>query len=794
MKTISKLAAGAVSAAMSLSMLATLPAGLASASVLVNDTFDRDFDGWYNVGDLTSLKANADAGLDSARGMTVSNRQTPADGAGSDKGFYLDGGMLYDYSIWVNAATEETYTLTLTWYFEDGTSGSKVITTESAPAGEWTEISGSCAAPNGSASLTVTLTTDSTNDFSFDNFSASGRQKAWGSADIRAKAADLGLKDMCANHFRVGTCMPGNALNNSTIKGIILREFNSVTCENELKPDATLRQSGSSNSNINVSLQSASGIMNFCSENNIAMRGHTFVWHSQTPSWFFKSDFGNGGWVDTTTMNGRLESYIKNMFAAIAEQYPDLNLYAYDVCNECVADGSSGGPRQAGDNNQQQGTSAWVSVYKDNSFIKQAFTYAKQYRPEGCKLFYNDYNEYEGAKKNGIMNILKDLKAADVIDGMGMQSHITRQYTSLGTYVNAMREYADAVGCVHITELDIDNADPDFYSGIMEAALEMPEVEAFVVWGTTDGTSWRRGTNCLLFDDNGGKKSAYNAIVAKIDPADYGDGNNPVTGGGSGPKVYEPDEDGCYYHNTFEEGTERWSNRGNDTVAQKTGTAYLGNGAVYVSDRGETWNGVARSLSSNPFKAGETFSFGTMVMYTDGDATQDFKLTLQYSANGTEEYDEIKTVTVKKGEWTLLANDAYTIPAGASGATIYVETPEAKIDFYIDEAYGGIKGALPATLSGAAVSTTESTTTTTTTTTTTSTSSSTPKKVLLGDVDCNGAVDLIDAVALCKASSGIDVGLTAEGKINADINSDGSVNSNDLTLMLKYLAGIISKF
>ena len=72
--------------------------------------------------------------------------------------------------------------------------------------------------------------------------------------------------------------------------------------------------------------------MDFCVQNNIAMRGHTLVWHSQTPTWFFKENYdANGAWVSTTTMDARMESYIKNMFAAIEQQYPELNLYAYDV-------------------------------------------------------------------------------------------------------------------------------------------------------------------------------------------------------------------------------------------------------------------------------------------------------------------------------------------------------------------------------------------------------------------------------------------------------------------------------
>jgi len=82
------------------------------------------------------------------------------------------------------------------------------------------------------------------------------------------------LKDMYANYFRVGSVLNSGTVNNSSIKALILREFNSITCENEMKPDATLVQSGSTNTNIRVSLNRAASILNFCAQNNIAVRGH----------------------------------------------------------------------------------------------------------------------------------------------------------------------------------------------------------------------------------------------------------------------------------------------------------------------------------------------------------------------------------------------------------------------------------------------------------------------------------------------------------------------------------------
>ena len=57
-------------------------------------------------------------------------------------------------------------------------------------------------------------------------------------------------------------------------------------------------------------------------------------------------------------------------------------------------------------------------------------------------------------------------------------------------------------------------------------------------------------------------------------------------------------------------------------------------------------------------------------------------------------------------------------------------------------------------------------------------------------MDCSGTVELTDAVLLAKASSGVDIGLTAQGFRNADLDGNGSLGGKDLSALLRYLAGI----
>lgn len=101
---------------------------------------------------------------------------------------------------------------------------------------------------------------------------------------------------------------------------------------------------------------------------------------------------------------------------------------------------------------------------------------------------------------------------------------------------------------------------------------------------------------------------------------------------------------------------------------------------------------------------------------------------------------------------------------------------------------------------GTTTTTTGTTTTTSSTTTTTTTTSSGPKddpKHVWGDVDCNGEIDVKDAVLLARIASN-DSSLTKDdvtddGKTNADVSHDGVVTTKDLSKLLSYLAYQIPK-
>lgn len=334
----------------------------------------------------------------------------------------------------------------------------------------------------------------------------------------------LPLKDVYneKDYFKFGTCVSGFGINNASTKNMIKTHFNSVTPENELKPDATLNQSASKSvgNNVNPQVQLSSGaksILQFCSDNNIALRGHCFVWHSQTPSWLFKENFdSNGRNVSKAVMDQRLENYIKNVFELVTKSYPNLNIYAWDVVNEAFNE--DGSMRRAGDNNMSPGNSYWMEIYGSDEFIYNAFKYSRKYAPKNCKLYYNDYNEYNAAKRDGIYKIVKNMYEQGICDGVGMQSHLDVGYPGASLYEEAIRKFA-SIGCdVQITELDVtttnESSQGTYYKNIFDLYKKYKDnISAVVVWGVNDGSSWRSSKNPLLFNSSNQPKQAYQKIV-----------------------------------------------------------------------------------------------------------------------------------------------------------------------------------------------------------------------------------------------------------------------------------------
>jgi endo-1,4-beta-xylanase len=252
---------------------------------------------------------------------------------------------------------------------------------------------------------------------------------------LPAFAADPdSLKDAYAGAFKIGA-----SLNIEISSGqeprwlpVLKQHFNTITPENVMKAEVLNPAPGVFN------FKPADDFVELGRRNNMFVVGHTLVWHNQTPEWFFNN--GKGQPNTPAQQIERMRQYIE----AVAGRYQG-KVQAWDVVNEVIADDGSYRP------------TSWVtSVGDGDTLVKMAFKFAQQYAPD-AELYYNDFNAWRPAKRDGIVRMIKMLQAAGIrVDGIGMQGHWGLNYPKADYITAAIDAYAALGVKVMITELDVD--------------------------------------------------------------------------------------------------------------------------------------------------------------------------------------------------------------------------------------------------------------------------------------------------------------------------------------------------
>ena len=345
------------------------------------------------------------------------------------------------------------------------------------------------------------------------------------SAVTDSKSEAKTLKEAFDGDFKVGVTTTSGYLSEEDRVTQIKENFNSITMENEMKPESLLDWEGSEKSKDGmpaIKEETLEKALKAAQEAGIPLRGHTLVWHSQTPEWFFSKKYDpSKGYVDKATMKKRMESYIKQVLSYCKENYPGV-VYAWDVVNEAV-----------GDDGNYRTESMWYETYGDFSYITDAFTFARKYDEEGTKLFINDYNEYMAQKRDLLYAKVVELHDAGILDGVGMQSHWDMDFPSVDLFETALEKYASIDGIeIQLTEIDMHNND-DSEEGLKKQAERYKEffdvitkmkregtanITSVTFWGLKDGESWLSGMKGetsypLLFTDDMEKKPCYDSIL-----------------------------------------------------------------------------------------------------------------------------------------------------------------------------------------------------------------------------------------------------------------------------------------
>ncbi|XQW86469.1 endo-1,4-beta-xylanase [Thalassotalea piscium] len=276
-------------------------------------------------------------------------------------------------------------------------------------------------------------------------------------------ATELSLKSAFKEAFKVGMAINDDIASgkSAVLQNIVKQHANTVTLENSMKAEIVNPTKGVYN------FAAADQYIDFAQQQNMFIIGHTLVWHNQTPDWFFLNDNGTANTPEQQLE--RMHQYIK----VVAGRYSG-KVDAWDVVNEII--GEDGNYRNT----------IWVDTMKSgDDVVKAAFKYAEKYSPN-TELYYNDFNAWRPKKRDGIIRMVKMLKANGIrIDGIGIQAHWGLNFPKK-EYIEAAIDAYSALGLkVMITELDVDvlpitKEGQVIGTGLMHPQYELEEFEQFL--------------------------------------------------------------------------------------------------------------------------------------------------------------------------------------------------------------------------------------------------------------------------------------------------------------------------
>ncbi|NUP82909.1 MAG: cellulase family glycosylhydrolase [Nonomuraea sp.] len=316
----------------------------------------------------------------------------------------------------------------------------------------------------------------------------------------------------------IGTALATGPLSNETsYRTIAATEFSQVTAENAFKWDSTEPSQGQFN------YSGADAIVNFATQNDQQVHGHTLVWHNQTPGWV------QG--LSATAMRAAMQNHIANVVGHFAS---NPAVVSWDVVNEVFED------------NGNLRTSFWYNTL-GQSYIADAFRAARAADPD-AKLCINDYNtEGINAKSTAIYNLVSSLRQQGVpIDCVGFQTHLAIQYGFPSDFQQNLERFAALGVQVRITELDVrmqmprdatkDATQATYYRNVVNACLAVTACQGVTIWGFTDKYSWVPDTfsgqgAALIYNESYQQKASYTAVHDALAGGTTTDPTPPTTPG-----------------------------------------------------------------------------------------------------------------------------------------------------------------------------------------------------------------------------------------------------------------------
>lgn len=309
------------------------------------------------------------------------------------------------------------------------------------------------------------------------------------------------MKEYFADSFLIGA-----ALNVDHVKGldaradsIVRRHFNSIVAENCMKCEKIHPEEDT------YFWDDADAFVDYGQRNDMAIIGHTLIWHSQLAPWFPYDS--TGAYVTPEVLKQRMRDHITTVMTRYKGK-----IKGWDVVNEAIVDDGS------------YRKSPFYDILGEE-FIPLAFQYAHEADPD-AELYINDYAMNIPAKRDAYVKLVNDMKAKGLrVDGIGMQGHMGMDYPDFKEFEKSIEAYA-STGCnVMITEWDMSalptvgysanitdsvaynkllNPYPDGlpadlsdqWNSRMDSVTDMllrhsDVITRVTAWGTHDGMSWK---------------------------------------------------------------------------------------------------------------------------------------------------------------------------------------------------------------------------------------------------------------------------------------------------------------
>jgi endo-1,4-beta-xylanase len=344
--------------------------------------------------------------------------------------------------------------------------------------------------------------------------------------------SEKALQEALKGKFLIGVAMNADQITGKDTAGVrlIKEHFNSITPENCMKSEVLQPEEGK------FDFALADQYVDFGQKNNMFIVGHTLIWHSQAPKWFFVDKDGKD--VSREVLIERMKNHI---YTVVGRYKGRVN--GWDVVNEAIED--DGSFRK----------SKFYEIIGED-YIRLAFEFAREADPE-AELYYNDYSMSKEGKRDAVVKMVRNLQSQGVkIDGIGMQGHMTMDFPTLEEEEKSIVAFSETGVKVMITELDLTvlpspgtkvsadvalsyeyqkqlnpypnglpdsvaQAAHDRYAEFFRLFLKHADkIDRVTMWGLTDGDSWRnnwpvpgRTDYPLLFDRNYQPKPIVETII-----------------------------------------------------------------------------------------------------------------------------------------------------------------------------------------------------------------------------------------------------------------------------------------